>query len=266
MRPNLAAKLFTPASMAFSALEYRTAPPAPELAEFVESFWLLINHSDAAQPVALVPDGRPDLLFADSATEPYHVVLLGLDNQPSAPLIQPRTRMLAISWKLLAVEYLLPVRIADLRQTGTHLPTNYLSITVSDFTDFDGFCAKVSAQLLRQLPPRIDARKRKLFSLLYASEGALTVEALADAASWSSRQINRYFQQMFGLSLKAYCNILRFRASFPQLKAGKLFPEQNFTDQAHFIREVKKYAGVVPKELARNQDDRFIQFSALPPK
>ncbi len=252
--------------MTFGAMEYRTVQPVPALAEFVESFWLLANHSDAAQPVALVPDGRPDLVFADAATEPYHVVLLGLDNQPSAPLIPPRARMLAISWKLLAVEYLLPVRIANLLQTGTYLPTDYLGVTADDLADFDGFCAKVSAQILRQLPPAIDARKRKLFSLLYDSNGAITVEALAEAAGWSSRQINRYFQQMFGLSLKAYCNILRFRASFPQLKAGKLFPEQNFTDQAHFIREVKKYAGVVPKELARNQDDRFIQFATLPKK
>jgi AraC-like DNA-binding protein len=252
--------------MAFSDIEYRTAPPIPELAEFVESFWLLINHSDVAQAIALVPDGRPDLLFADSATEPYHVVLLGLDNQPSTPLIQPRARMLAISWKLLAVEYLLPMRIADLLQTGTQLPTDYLGIVAGDLADFDGFCAKVSAQLLRLLPPVIDARKRNLFRQLYACEGALPVETLAAAAGWSSRQINRYFQQMFGLSLKAYCNILRFRASFPQLKAGKLFPEQNFTDQAHFIREVKKYAGVVPKELARNQDDRFIQFATLAKK
>jgi len=252
--------------MDFRDLEYRTAQPAPELAEFVESFWMLANHSDAVQAVALVPDGRPDLVFADAATEPYHVVLLGLDNRPSAPLIPPRARMLAISWKLLAVEYLLPVRIANLLQTGTYLPTDYLGVTADDLADFDGFCAKVSAQLLRQLPPDIDARKRKLFSLLYASNGASTVEALAEAAGWSSRQINRYFQQLFGLSLKAYCNILRFRASFPQLKAGKLFPEQNFSDQAHFIREVKKYAGVVPKELARNQNDRFIQFATLPKK
>ncbi|MGI4760962.1 MAG: helix-turn-helix domain-containing protein [Janthinobacterium lividum] len=252
--------------MAFSDIEYRTAQPAPELAEFVESFWLLLNHSDAARAVALVPDGRPDVLFADSATEPYHVVLLGLDSRPSAPLIQPRARMLAISWKLLAVEYMLPVRIADLLQTGTYLPSDYLGVTAGDLADFDGFCAKVSAQLTRLLPLQIDARKRNLFNLLYASNGALTVEALADAAGWSRRQINRYFQQLFGLSLKTYCNILRFRASFPHLKAGKLFPEQNFTDQAHFIREVKKYAGVVPKALARNQDDRFIQFVALPPK
>ncbi|MGI4886587.1 MAG: DUF6597 domain-containing transcriptional factor [Janthinobacterium lividum] len=247
-------------------MSYRAAAPPPELAEFVESFWWLANQSDAEQRVTLVPDGRPDVLFSDAATEPYHVALIGLDSQPSTQVIPPNCRMLAISWKLLAVEYLLPVRIADLLHSGRHLPADYLGVTAADLTDFDGFCAKVSGQLARLVPLAVDARKRKLFGLLYASQGALTVEALAGGAGWSSRQINRYFQQMFGLSLKAYCNILRFRASFPHLKAGKLFPEQNFADQAHFIREVKKYAGVVPKELARNQDDRFIQFAAWPKK
>jgi AraC-like DNA-binding protein len=252
--------------MAFSDMEYRVAEPPPALAEFVESFWLLVNKSDAAQHVTLVPDGRPDVLFSQAATEPYHVALIGLDSQPSTQVIPPQCRMLAISWKLLAVEYILPMRIAGLLHTGCYLPTDYLGVTAENLADFDGFCAHAARQIMGLLPPSVDARKRQLFHLLYASQGALTVEALAEAAGWSSRQINRYFRHQFGLSLKAYCNILRFRASFPHLKAGKLFPEQNFADQAHFIREVRKYAGVVPKELARNQDDRFIQFAALPKK
>jgi AraC-like DNA-binding protein len=63
--------------------------------------------------------------------------------------------------------------------------------------------------------------------------------------------------------LKAYANILRFRASFEQLHRGELYPEQNFADQSHFIREVKKLSGVTPKELNKNKNDRFIQFSVL---
>jgi AraC-like DNA-binding protein len=93
----------------------------------------------------------------------------------------------------------------------------------------------------------------------------MTVTELSEKVSWSSRQINRYFNQQFGLSLKAYCGILRFRASFPNIKEGKLFPEQNFSDQSHFIKEVRKLAGVSPKELMKNKNDRFIQFSALTP-
>ncbi len=256
----------SPETMAFSDIEYRTVKPPPALAELVESFWMLVNHSEAEQHVVIVPDGRIDVFFSQSATEPYHVTLLGLQNRPDAQVIPARTRMFAISWNLLAVEYILPVRLAGLLDGGCYLPLDYLGITVGDLDDFDGFRTKAAAQIGQLLPDEIDARKRKLFRSIYASSGVLTVEALADAAGWSSRQINRYFTRMFGLSLKAYCTILRFRSSLPHLRDGRLFPEENFADQAHFIREIKKYAGVVPKELARNQDDRFIQLSALPTK
>lgn len=252
--------------MAFSDIEYRQLNPTLELAEFVESFWMLINHAAAEQRVVLVPDGRIDVFFSYSASEPYHVTLLGLETQPETQVIPPKATMFAISWKLLAAECLLPVRVASLLHTGCYLPLDYLGITPENLHNFDAFCARVSAQITQLIPPKIDSRKRRLFDLLYASHGTLTVEAYADAAAWSSRQINRYFTQQFGLSLKAYCNILRFRAALPQLKGGRLFPEQHFADQAHFIREIKKYSGVVPKELARNKDDRFIQFSALPKK
>lgn len=43
-------------------MEYGTAAPLPALAEFMENSWLLINHSDVVQSVALVPNRQPDIL------------------------------------------------------------------------------------------------------------------------------------------------------------------------------------------------------------
>ncbi|HVI46227.1 MAG TPA: AraC family transcriptional regulator, partial [Chitinophaga sp.] len=97
--------------------------------------------------------------------------------------------------------------------------------------------------------------------LIYTSNGSLTVQELSDRVAWSRRQINRYFNEQFGISLKAYCNIFRFKASLQQIKEGRLFPELNFADQTHFIKEVKRFSGVSPKELAKNQNGRFILLS-----
>jgi AraC-like DNA-binding protein len=252
--------------MAFQDLTYRARQPTPTLAPFVESFWMLVNPSAVEQPIILVPDGRIDVLFSVSATAPYHVMLLGLQDRPEVQVIPPDSTLFAISWKLLAVEYVLAIQLGELRQSGCELPGDYFGMSVDDLRDFDGFCAKAAAHIAGLIPRALDPRKQKLFDLLYATNGSLAVEALADAAGWSSRQINRYFTRMFGLSLKAYSSILRFRATWQQLKAGHLYAEGDFADQAHFIREIKKYTGVVPKELARNQNDRFIQFSALPTK
>ena len=98
---------------------------------------------------------------------------------------------------------------------------------------------------------------------MYTSKGERSVAELAEQVGWSSRQINRYFSQRLGVPLKTYNNILRFRASLQHIAQGKLFPELNFTDQAYFIKAIKKFAGVVPKELSRNKNDRFLLLSLL---
>ena len=111
---------------------------------------------------------------------------------------------------------------------------------------------------------KVDEKKRILFEHIYSANGEMTVNELSKKSFWSSREINRYFTKYIGLSLKAYCNILRFKASLPQIKKGKLLPEQNFADQNHFIRNVKKYSGVTPKELSKNENDRFILLLDFP--
>jgi AraC-like DNA-binding protein len=252
--------------MAFHDLDYRSIKPPPPLAEFVESFWMLVNPLAVEQPIILVPDGRIDLFFSYAAAEPYHVTLLGLQHGPEPQVIAPYSTVFAISWNLLAVEYLLPSRLAELLHTGCELPLDYFGMGIEDLQHFEGFCVKAAAHIAHLLPSDVDPRKHKLFDQLYAANGALSVQALADEAGWSSRQINRYFTTRFGLSLKAYSSILRFRAAWQHLRAGHLYAEGDFADQAHFIREVKKYTGVVPKEVVRNQNDRFIQFAALSKK
>jgi AraC-like DNA-binding protein len=246
--------------------EYKLIIPDKSLADFVESFWLLQNHSDSNKDVVILPDGRLDLFFSQSTTEPFHITLSGLETHPDQATLSTKTIMFAISFKLLATEYIFQNAVSNLLDNAKHLPSDFWDFNANDLQDFGLFCQKASQKIQSLLPKEIDNRKQKLFNLIYSSNGALTVNELSEKVSWSSRQINRYFNQQFGISLKAYCNILRFRASFSHIKDGKLFPQENFSDQSHFIKEVKKLSGVSPKELKRNQNDRFIQFSTLPPK
>ena len=153
--------------------------------------------------------------------------------------------------------------MADFVNGYCELPQGFWEITIDDLGDFDAFCKKVSSKIKEQLTTPVDNRKKSLFDLIYSSNGSLPVKEFSEKVFWSSRQINRYFNAQFGISLKAYCNIVRFRASFQHITEGKLFPEQNFSDQAHFIREIKKLSGVKPKELYKNQNGRFVQFSSL---
>ena len=245
-------------------IEYKLIKADTSISDFVERFWMLANHSEQGKEMVIMPDGRIDIFFSYDATEPFHITLMGLETQPNPATLPPKSVTFAVNLKLLAIEYLLDTTISTLLNEAKRLPPDFWGITKEDLDDFESFCTKVSDKIRELLQTKVDARKQKLFDLIYASNGSLTVKELSEQVYWTSRQINRYFNQQFGISLKAYCNILRFRASFQHIKDGRLFPEQNFTDQAHFIKAIKKLSGVIPKELAKNKNDRFIQFSTLP--
>ncbi|AZA53669.1 DUF6597 domain-containing transcriptional factor [Chryseobacterium sp. G0201] len=249
-----------------SSLIYQSSQPDASLQDFVESFWMLDNPSENKE-VILLPDGRIDLIFSQSLQEPFHIVLLGICTHPEQIVIAEKTKMFAVSFNLLAAEYILHTSVSELLNNAKSLPLNFWSFSDNDLNDFEKFCQKASENIQHELyHQKIDERKLKLFNLIYSEKGSLTVKELSEKVIWSERQINRYFNQQFGISLKSYCGILRFRASFQHIKEGKLFPEQNFSDQSHFIKEIKKLSGFLPKELNQNKNDRFIQFSILPEK
>lgn len=246
--------------------EYNIIKPDSSISDYVESFWMIRNCSEKEKEVMVLPDGRVDVFFTCSDIEPFHILILGLTTEPEKVIFPPHQVIFAISLKLLAIEYLLENPIVSIINHAKQLPDNFWGFSKEDMNGFDSFCIKARNKIRELSNPNIDKRKQQLFKLIYSSNGSMPVNEISQKVFWSSRQINRYFNQQFGLSLKSYCNILRFRASFQHIKEGKLSPEQNFADQAHFIKEVKKLAGVIPKELLRNQNDRFIQFSTLPPK
>lgn len=247
-------------------LAYKIIKPGKPLSDFVDSFWFLHNRSNSNKETTGLPDGLIDVSLSKSAGKPFRIVQLGGLTQHEQATIPANCLIFCISFKLLAVEYIFGEAISGILNSGKILPGDFWGFTENDLQDFDLFVEKATQKIQSLLPKEIDERKRVLFGLIYSSNGAIAVKELSEKVFWSSRQINRYFNQQFGISLKAYCNILRFRASLEHIAKGKLFPEENFSDQNHFIKEIKKFSGVVPKELSKNKNDRFILLSAIKDK
>ncbi len=245
-------------------IQYHQRLPEKELSGFIESYWMLMNKSEDEKEIVVLPDGRIDVFFSKSKNEAFHISLAGIESKATQTTLAAKTIIFSISFKLLAVEFLFDKNVAHLLDKVILITEELSGFSEEDLTDFDAFCIKANG-LLKTAFSKVetDTRKQKLFEEIYASKGSSTVKELAEKAAWSNRQINRYFNEYFGLNLKAYCNILRFRASFTQIKEGRFFPEENFSDQPHFIKEIKKYSGVIPKELNKNKNDRFIQLSLL---
>jgi AraC-like DNA-binding protein len=239
-------------------LTYKRIKPDTALDDFVCCFSSLQNLSKEMDGI-IIPNGRVDLIFALTENNELHISLMGLETQPKYAN-QTVFKFFAINFNPLAVEYVFQDSIADILNSGKVIPSNFWNFDNPDMDDFDSFCEKASRKIKSLLPNKIDERKRSLFKLIFETNGAMSIKELSEKVAWSERQINRYFSQQFGLSLKTYCNILRFQASLAHIKDGELFPQLNFTDQSHFIKEIKKLSGVSPKELFKNENDRFLQF------
>jgi AraC-like DNA-binding protein len=244
-------------------IKYERSLPEPFLEDFVKCFWSIKDMTSCEQKYTILPDGYFDIIFHSTDNKPFVASIIGLSTKELDYLIPPNAICFAVSFKLLAVDYILKKNISSLVNSYELLPGDFWNMMGHDFFDFKSFVNKVTLEIRHLLNKKIDARKRLLFDLVYTSNGSATVAEISDTVHWSSRQINRFFKSRFGVSLKTYSSILRYRASFNHLKNKQLFPELNYADQAHFIREVKKYSNVTPKQLAENQNDRFIQLSTL---
>lgn len=240
------------------ALEFQLVEPENSLIDFVYCFSSMRNLA-IEKDVVIIPNGKIDLNFSIDDKGNFQIALLGLETKPKYTS-HHISSFCAVSFNPIAVEYLFNHGVAEIINSGKILPDGFWNITRLDINDFEKFCAKVTDKISSLWPDEVDQRKLNLFKLIFASNGEISIRELSEKISWSPRQINRYFNQQFGLSLKAYCKILRFQASLPHINKGELYPQLNFTDQSHFIKEIKKFSGVSPKDLHKNENDRFLQF------
>ena len=136
------------------------------------------------------------------------------------------------------------------------------------FDTFEKVVEQIEDVLIAKLEnsKKIDGKKLQLSQLLYRVEGNISAEEVSNQIAWSNRQIKRYLNKYLGVSLKTYLNIQKVYSSYIQIREGRFFPEQGYFDQAHFIREVKKHTNKTPRELHKEQHDRFIQLKHIQKK
>ena len=236
--------------------------PDPALNEFVNYFWCLENESDE-QTVTVLPDGYFDIMWIHAGNALPKTLLIGLATKARDYVVPTHSKAFAISFKLPAAESVLNRSIKTLLDKQSELIHGLWEVKPNTITSPEHFFSVAAESLVRLRPSFSDAKKRVLFDIIYSQKGNIKVAELAKLTRWDSRRINRYFRENFGLTLKSYCNILRFRSAFEHLVNGTGTPPEYF-DQPHFIRDVRNYSGTSPKFLVANQNERFIQLSTLP--
>lgn len=244
-------------------MKYREIKPNGFLSHFVQCFWYYETTNTALQHTIL-PDGYFDLIAEFENQTLTTLKLTGIWTKPKDVQIPKNTTFFAIRFKLLALEYIFRKEIKSILNSIVPLPFSFWNIDQYKTNEFEKFASDISKHLensIKHLNP-IDSRKLKLFNFVYQQK-MKSVAEISNQVFWSSRQINRYFQTQFGITLKEFLNIVRCNATYQEISNGNLNPNLDYFDQAHFIKEIKKYTGVTPKELNQNKNDRFLQLSTI---
>ncbi len=120
--------------------------------------------------------------------------------------------------------------------------------------------------LLTQLKDKqMDRLIVEAVKLIYESQGALRIEQLCEKLCISQSAMENRFKKVVGTTPKKFASIIRFNKVLGSMNIAKSLTEicyeNNYFDQAHFIKDFKHYTGDAPTNFKRVlKNDDFLQF------
>ncbi|HTN38419.1 MAG TPA: helix-turn-helix domain-containing protein [Arachidicoccus sp.] len=91
--------------------------------------------------------------------------------------------------------------------------------------------------------------------LIYQSNGTIRIKELNEKLFTSQSPLEKRFRKVVGTSAKKFASIVRFNAVLDNLNETKTLTEicyeNNFFDQAHFIKDFKQFTGYTPENFKR---------------
>lgn len=243
-------------------MKYREIKSDGYLSNFIKCFWEYENSERVEH--CILPDGYFDLITEYEDGFLTTLKLTGVWTKPINVSLPQSTRIFAIRFKLIAAEYLLRQEIKSILDKTQLLPTNFWGIDTLKSSSLEQFASTLSNQMSLSLKhlKKIDERKINLFRHIY-DDKIFSVNQLSTVTFWNSRQMNRYFDKQFGFPLKTFINIVRCNETYTDIANGILYATTEYTDQSHYIKEIRRYTGATPTELAENKKDRFLQLAAV---
>ncbi|MDZ7878787.1 MAG: DUF6597 domain-containing transcriptional factor [Saprospiraceae bacterium] len=244
-------------------MTYKEVKTEGYLSNFVKCFWTSEILTESAERTIL-PDGYFDLIVEIREKKIDKIKLTGIWTIPIDIQTSTNVKVFAVRFKPLATELLENVNLRLLLNSSAILQNTFIGLDTLSYDNFEDFCQHIEQYLKSRIEQSKTITKSKivLFGEIFKKE-TFNVKELSEKSLWTSRQINRYFNLSYGISLKTYLNIIRCKASYKDISKNKLIPQGKHFDQAHYIKEVKKITGKTPRALQKNENDRFLQLLTL---
>jgi AraC-like DNA-binding protein len=263
-------------------VKYKEHLPHPALQDHVKCFWIMEREYTSQHPAEdVTPDGFIELIVNLGA--PYvlqregapdrempRAILVGLQSKPLIFRCDGTVRLVATRFYAWGALPFLADRVRGLNKLSATLGREWedLATRIEPLVREDDHAAAVAIvedHLIKKLlTARVDLKKmQSAAKMLYLQKGQFRTADLAEHCNLSSRQLQRQFQDVVGVSAKTLARSIRFEEVRkrlmldPDQSLTALAYEYGYADQAHFIHDFKGFADRTPGEFAREM--RYIQ-------
>lgn len=239
-------------------MQFREIPPSPLLEFLIQRYWIADGSSPSCEKkYEILPDGCFDLVIDIYPTKANKVHLTGIWDKCVEVTISKGQILVGCRFYLAAIDVFLRCRVADLNNSSISFAKDMLQ--TNSGIDWTGLWTIKDAEgLLSYLDYcfamiKISATgKSDILLRMQEKDPEQSVSDFALSAGLSSRQLHRHYQNRFGISPKTYCSIQRFihakelLANDEDLDLADIALRCHFYDQAHFIKEFKRFSGITP--------------------
>jgi AraC-like DNA-binding protein len=257
--------------------------PRPELKLYITKIWLFENNTGLVNHGTLIaPNARPKIII------PYNNALTTTDNKKTAICNEGDISFIGIRDVPVTLGTP-PVATGsigiELTTQGAYkflnIPMHEITNNLFSFSELYGISGKVLLQkmineespgkkvnLIQDFLFKQLQQKQRISSIIDYSvnfisslHGLLSIKELERKTGYSKRYLDLLFKDHLGISPKTYSTIVRFQHFYKHLSKAEAFNSDKLSflelyyDQAHFIKEFKRYTGYTPIKFKNVNND-----------
>lgn len=259
-------------------MNYQTFEPDQDLAAFIKCYWTLESpKEETPEKQTVIPDGCMEMIFHYGDLYKQYLYNGNTIIQPRCFVIGQLTRPLEIEptgeTGIFSVRFnpegflpftILPIK--EMENTAVSLEKMFgkdgqeIGQQVLNANSTSDRIKLVEIFLLNRLTDieNIDRIVKSTVETIITANGQLSVDELSQLTQVNRRQLLRKFSSAIGLSPKQLSRTMRLQAALKMLfndqfsNLAELAYENEYYDQAHFIKEFKEFTGSTPKEFYGN--------------
>jgi len=262
-------------------MNYQTFQPHPDLASLVKFYWTLQVPYDANnQKQKIIPDGCIEMTFnladhikrytsdTDYIVHPHPMVM---GQRIKSYYIEPLGHVdsFAICFYPHGFANFINSPLKELADTETSLdvlfgevPAKELTLKIMGAGNTQERIEIIEAFLLSKLneDSTIDRFVKSTVDALVSTKGSVPINALLKEDISKRRQLERDFKKQIGISPKQLGRVIRLHSALQMLlneegeSLTRIAYENEYYDQAHFIKDFKEFTGISPKEFLGNEN------------